>query len=76
MVNNAISIFPFLVFEKSLSLDVIFVIQSNNILFFRSVITYLLICIMYLRSVFPEMNVDHLFLPVILVFKYHLLKIL
>ena len=74
MVNNAISLFHFLVFETNMSLDVICVLQGKNIELCMHFSTPSPIGIMPLISVFQAINLYTLFLRVILVYKFHLLK--
>ena len=76
MDNNAISIFNFIIFEQSLSLDIICVLQSNNIFLCRRFRKSSPIGIMPLISMFPVINADALFLPGVLVYKFYLLRIL
>ena len=74
MVNDAISLYPFLIFETNLRLYVICILQGKNIELCRHVITSSPIDIMPLRYLSQAINVDALFLPVILVYKFHILK--
>ena len=66
--------FFFLFLKKGISLDFICFLQGNYIKFCRNVRTSSPIGIMPLRSAFQAINVDALFMPVMLFYKSHLLK--